>query len=157
MSEEKNVAVPKTLNEDQLIALMSVYLSEWEHRDELLWVQVFKIFYANVIVIVLPNIAAFIEIELPDINRKLFPIIGMLMAIVFLYISIGSIMRLKAIKLSYMKTMELLGNEKYECISIKDKSKIKWGYLFNTSLADVLVVTMFIALELLAIVLLYLP
>ena len=51
-----------------LLALMQIYLSEWMHRDELLWKQVFKYFYATLFVLFLPNIAAFVQIELPDIS-----------------------------------------------------------------------------------------
>lgn len=39
----------RTLSNDQFIALMGVYLSEWEHRDELLWTQVFRYFHAKII------------------------------------------------------------------------------------------------------------
>lgn len=154
IAEKEKVYESQALDNDQIIALMSVYLSEWEHRDELLWTQVFRYFYATLIVTVLPNIAAFVGIELPEINIKLFPIIGMVMALVFLYVGLGYAIRLRASSRTYEKIMKLLGSEEYERISIRDKKKIKWGYLFATPMAMVLVVTMFVALEAVAVLLL---
>ncbi len=37
------------LNKDQIITLMEIYLSEWQHRDSMLWQQVFKYFYVTLI------------------------------------------------------------------------------------------------------------
>lgn len=93
MSKEKlQSTVP--LNNDQIIVLMGVYLSEWEHRDNRLYAQLFKLFYATLIVTVLPNIAAYIGIDLPDIHVKAFPVIEVFMALVFLYIGTGYAIRL---------------------------------------------------------------
>ncbi len=155
MIVEKEITYEVTpLNNDQLIELMSVYLSEWEHRDELLWTQVFRYFYATLIVIILPNVATFVGIELPEINIKLFPIIGVVMSLVFLYVGLGYAFRLQASSRTYVKIMKLLGNDKYERISIKDKEKIKGGYLFAAPMAFVLVITMFAALVAVALILL---
>ncbi len=145
----------KELSCEQLIALMGVYLSEWEHRDKLLWTQVFRYFYATLIVIVLPNIASVIGIQLPDINTKLFPIVGVFMSIVFLYVGLGYAFRLRASSQTYIKIMKLLGNEKYERISIKNKDKKKVSSLFATPMTFVLVITMFISLIAVAFILLF--
>lgn len=112
------------LNKDQIIALMEIYLSEWQHRDSMLWQQVFKYFYVTLIVIILPNIAEFLKIALPPINKKLFPIIG----IFILYVGIGYALRLKAIGLTYTRMMQLLGNKKYKRISIRNRKEIKYGW-----------------------------
>lgn len=108
------------LNKDQIIALMEIYLSEWQ--------QVFKYFYVTLIVIILPNIAEFLKIALPPINKKLFPIIGIFMAVMFLCVGIGYALRLKAIGLTYTRMMQLLGNKKYERISIRNRKEIKYGW-----------------------------
>ena len=154
IAEKEQTLETATLNNDQIIALMSVYLSEWEHRDELLWTQVFRYFYATLIVIILPNAATFIGIDLPEVNLKVFPIIGMLMALVFLYVGLGYAIRLRASSRTYVKLMKLLGSKEYERISIEDRSEFKWGYLFAKPMAVVLVITMFAALEAVAILLL---
>ncbi len=116
------------LNKDQIITLMEIYLSEWQHRDSMLWQQVFKYFYVTLIVIILPNIAEFLKIALPPINKKLFPIIGIFMAVMFLYVGIGYALRLKAIGLTYTRMMQLLGNKKYKRISIRNRKEIKYGW-----------------------------
>lgn len=154
MIDEAKLNKSNTLNNSDLISLMGIYLSEWQHRDELLWTQVFRYFYASLIVTILPNIAVFIGIKLPEINIKLFPIMGMVMACVFLYVGAGYAVRLMASSRTYEKMMNLLGNEDYKRVSIKDRSEIKWGHLFAAPMAIVLVVTMFIALEIVAILLL---
>ncbi len=137
----------KELNSDQIISLMSIYLSEWEHRDTMLWHQVFKIFYANLIVIIIPNIAAFLGIKLPPINNQIFPIVGILMAFVFLYIGLGYAQRLKASSKSYEKVMQQLGDIRYQRVPLRS---MKHGKFFSIRLADLLVYTMFFALEILA-------
>lgn len=152
--EERQVENKDICDIDQTIALMEIYLSEWEHRDELLWTQIFRFFYANLIVTVLPYIAEFLEIKLPPINSKLFPIIGMIMAVVFLYVGISYAIRLKASSDTYVKLMKKLGDEELERNSIKDKKKYKLGFIFSLPMAQVLVIAMFIALESIAIVLL---
>ena len=45
MRENGEVNVNKLLGKEELISLMSIYLSEWEHRDDVLWRQVFKFYY----------------------------------------------------------------------------------------------------------------
>lgn len=58
---------------ENVIELMNVYLSEWEHRDEMLWAQVFKHFYATLIVMFLPNIASFLNVDLPRFPISYIP------------------------------------------------------------------------------------
>lgn len=152
MDAESEIKKAKELSVDQVISLMEIYLSEWQHRDEMLWMQTFKLFYANLIIIVLPNIASFLEIDLPPINRNIFPIIGMIMAIVFYYVAIANRFRLRANSLIYENLMELLGDEKYKRISIKDREKMKGGHLFSLSVLIIIVTTMFLSLEAIAIV-----
>ena len=57
------------------IALMNIYLEEWKHRDVILRQQVFRFFYATLIIIFFPNFSERINIELPNIPQFIFPII----------------------------------------------------------------------------------
>ena len=142
----------KQLTDDQIISLMSVYLDEWEHRNNLLWSQVFKMFYANLVVIILPYITNFLGVSLPEVNAKLFPTIGMILAPVFLYIGLGYAKRQQASSMTYVKVMKQLENENYQRTPIKS---LKFGKYFSTPLADLLICTMFFVLETLAIVILF--
>lgn len=153
-NENNDVEKTDTLYKDQIISLMEIYLNEWEHRDSLLWKQAFKFFYANLVVTVLPSIAEFVGISLPPINKKVFPIIGIIMSMVFLYIGIGYAIRLRASSRTYENTMKLLGDEKYCRVSIKDKKHIKFGWMFAFPMAALIIIAMFIALVTTSIVML---
>ncbi len=126
-----------------LLALMQIYLSEWMHRDELLWKQVFKYFYATLFVLFLPNIAAFVQIELPDISPTIFPAAALLLSLVFLYASIGYAMRLAAIGDTYQKLIDLLPEE-LRRVSIKS-GEIKGAEFFKPRMSMVLCVLMFLS------------
>lgn len=149
-----NVNHTGELNNDQIIALMNVYLNEWIHRDELFWKQCFKFFYANLIVIVLPNIAQFLQIDLPNISTKFFPIVGIIIAFVFLYVEIGYLVRVKAISDTYVELMSFLGKEEYKRISIRDRNKMPNAWPFAPSLDKILTIAIFCLQISIAIVLL---
>ena len=65
-----------------LLDLMDIYLSEWKHRDEMLWKQVFKYFYATLVVLFLPNIASFLGINLPEFPAVLFPLAALVLSVI---------------------------------------------------------------------------
>lgn len=137
------------LNIDQTISLMSVYLSEYEHRNGLLWKQVFKFYYVNLLTIVFPNIVDSLGIDIPKIPVRFFYIIGIIMAFLFLYIAIGTAMRAQASYCAYEKVAGLLedGTHTYSRISLKDREVIiKYGKLFNPPLARSIILIMFASL-----------
>ena len=148
----------KELNENEIISLMDVYLSEWMHRDELLWKQVFALFYANLIVMLLPYMADLIHMTLPINNNNVFHMIGIFMALVSMYIGIGYAVRLRASSLSYERLMEAL-DKKYRRISInrkddiKDIKGLKYAWLFKCQISILLVFVMFLSLILLGLAL----
>ena len=128
---------------DDLINLMNVYLSEWTHRDELLWSQVFRYFYVTVVVIFLPNIAGFLGIILPEkLPNIIFPIAGLVLALVFLYVSIGYAKRLEAVGKTYQKLICYLPKE-IQRYSLLDP-EIKLGKFFHRPMSIVLCVLMFV-------------
>jgi len=157
MDEQKN-----EVKKEEIINLMGIYLSEWEHRDTLLWSQVFKLFYANLIVIILPNIASFIGIDLPSINEKIYPIIGIIMSLIFLYVGIGYCFRLMASSRTYVKLMKQLNKKEYERVPLDDDDERinddykmpKIARYFSTQMVFVLVPTMFLSLIVLSLVIL---
>lgn len=127
---------------EHVINLMNIYLSEWEHRDELLWKQVFKYFYATLIVLFLPNLASFLQINLPDFHNALFPAIAFLLALVFLYVSIGYAKRLEASGKTYQKLINLLPSE-LQRVPISD---LKFGTFFAQRMSIILCGLMFLGL-----------
>ncbi len=135
---------------DDVLCLLNIYLSEWEHRDELLWKQVFKYFYVIVIVLFLPNIASFLQIELPKFPKVIFPLAALILAFVFLYVSIGYAKRLEASGETYQNLLNLLPKE-LQRISLSD-SKIKCGKFFARRMSVVICTLMFFLLLFLALV-----
>lgn len=130
---------------DNLISLMSVYLSEWCSRCELLWNHVFKFFYATLIVLFLPNIAGFIQIDLSAIPSVAFPVIAVIMSLVFLYVALGDGKRLEAISKTYQSMINLLPSDELKRLTLVNP-KIKAGKLFNAPLSYVTSFLMFSAL-----------
>lgn len=139
------------LNKDQIIALMNVYLCEWTHRDNLLWSQVFKFFFASLFVIMLPNIAEGFGIKLPGLEEQVYRLVGGIMALIFWYVSIGYLYRLAAVGNTYQNLINLLVDENYKRESIEDKTKFKYGWVFSIRLPLLISSIMFLALILLAI------
>lgn len=134
------------------ISLLNVYFSEWSHRDQLLWSQAFKFYFATLIVILLPNISNLFQMDLPPISHLAFRIIGMLLSFVFLYISLGYAVRLHAISESYQRILKKLP-EGYNQI-LPDDIKIKnipIGFYFKFRLGYIICITLFISLFLLSI------
>lgn len=125
-----------------LINLLEIYLSEWCHRDELLWKQVFRYFYVTILTIFLPNITSFLQITLPhNLPYIIFPLAGMFLSIVFLYVSIGYTKRLEASRKTCQKLIDYLPPE-LRRYSILDP-EIKYGKIFHPPMSVILCILMF--------------
>ena len=139
----------------ETVNLMNVYLQEWMHRDDLFWKQVFKFFYAILIVILLPQISNFIKVDISFIkNKAVFPIIGIVFSFLFLYIGLAYAYRLDASGKSYQKVMMLLKNEELMRISINDSRFFPNGKLFNPRISKMMVIVLFFLLFILSSILL---
>lgn len=114
---------------EHFLSLLDIYLSEWSHRSEVMWRQVFYYFYATMIVLFLPNLAAFIGIVLPHFPELLFPLLGLVLSFAFLYISLGLALRIDASVRSYNKLIKLLPVE-LQKITV-ESSEIKYGKFFS--------------------------
>lgn len=145
-----NKQTKSELSKDQVIALMEVYASEWIHRDELFWKEFFTFFYANLIVIVLPNVANGAGINLPNMGEWVFRFIGIIMAICFWYITVSNSHKLLAAKVGYEKLMENLGKKKYKRIPHTKVKDIKCRKFFSISIAQYFAPGMFICLIIVA-------
>ena len=122
--------------------MLSLHQKEWIQRDSTMWRLIFKYFYATLFVILMSNIASFIQITLPNIQNDVFRVIGIIMSIALLYISIAYAYRLQAVSKTYHALLEML-DEPYKRIKIKD---IRYGKLFDSSLSYILPTVMFLCL-----------
>lgn len=139
---------------DTTISLLNIYIAEWIHRDQIIWSQIFKFFYAILIIILLPNLALHFDLTLPNLPIFIFRIIGLLLSFVFLYISLGYAIRLQAISDTYKDIIETLP-VKYQRKSIKDikLKNISIGKLFIPSIGYIICFTLFLILVSLSIIL----
>jgi hypothetical protein len=132
----------KELNNQEIIALLDVYLNEFIHRNHMLWSQVFKFFYASIIVMLLPNLSDFLGITLPSFPILMFRIIGAIMTVAFFYISIGYAKRLEASTKTYNRIIDKL-DIGYQRIKIND---LKFGQLFSLRTSYILIYLLFLSL-----------
>lgn len=90
-------------NTDQQLTLMEIYLSAWQHRDNLFFKEIITYFFSALVVMILP-FADIRGLHLPKaLPTWLFPGIGMVMAIAFFIISSGYIARFKALNDPYIE------------------------------------------------------
>lgn len=139
---------------DSTISLLNIYFSEWSHRDQILWSQIFKFYYAILIIILLPNLAIYLQLNLPSLPIFIFRLIGLILSFIFLYVAIGYAIRLHAIANTYQNLINSLPKE-YHRMSIKDikYKEIPIGKFFMPRLGYVICIALFISLFALAIIL----
>lgn len=136
-------------NYDTTISLLNVYFSEWSHRDQFLWSKTFKLYYAILIIILLPNITNFLNIKLPPIPTITFRIIGLLFSFIFFYITFGYAIRFQAIADTYLSLINKLPIEYRR----KNIEEYKMGKLFSLKLNYLLCFLLFLSLFILSIIL----
>ena len=114
-------------NTDQLLNLIDIYLSEWTHRDSMLWKQIFTYFFATLVVMILP-FANVWEFSLGEkVATWIFPAVGILMSLAFFVIGKGYAVRLTAIGKVYDNLIQKLP---------KDYRRIKLDEINPHSLAN---------------------
>ena len=85
---KKQKKIYKIETPEELLSLMSIYFTEWSHRDSLMWKQVCTFFFAAFVVTLLP-FAKIWEISLTKVIPDfVFPIVGIVLSLIFLYITI---------------------------------------------------------------------
>ena len=129
---------------ENLLDLMEIYLSEWEHRSEVLWRQVFYYFYATIIVLFLPNFTVFLGIELPNFPELLFPVVALILSFAFFYISLGLAKRIDASVKTYNKLANFLPTE-LQRITI-ESPEIKYGRFFSKRMSIIICSLLFLCL-----------
>ena len=129
---------------EDLLNLMNIYLSEWAHRSEVLWRQVFYYFYATIIVLFLPNLTSFIGISLPDFPELLFPSVAFFLSFAFLYVSLGLAKRIDASVKTYHKLVDFLPVE-LRTITI-ESPEIRYGKFFSKRMSVIICFLLFFCL-----------
>lgn len=151
MAENKRIL---SSDYDTTISLLNVYFMEWSHRDQLLWSQTFKFYYATLIVILLPNVSGLFQMDLPPMSKLIYRLIGLLLSIVFLYVSLGYATRLHLISESYRLILKKLPIE-FQQKNFNDLTykSINIGKIFKPRLGYIISIALFLSLFLLSLLL----
>lgn len=139
---------------DATISLLNIYFAEWHYRSQVLWSQTFKFYYAILIIILLPNLATYIQVDLPRIPILAFRVVGLLLSFVYLYISLGYAIRLQAAGITYQSIIDKLPPE-YERKRIKDikYKNVHIGKMFTPNFGYIICFALFLSLLVLAVTL----
>ncbi len=131
---------------------MEVYLQEYTHREKHMWSQNYRFFFSSLIVMLLPNLTDYFSLNIPKFlteHAYIFPLLGIVMSVVFLYVSLNLGKRFKAISDTYNDLIKKLP-EAYKRISIED---MPYKFLNKSNYYPV-VALMFLSLILIATLLL---
>lgn len=150
MNSQRN---SENITTEQILETLNVYLQEYIYRDTHMWNQNFRFFFASLVVMFLPNLTEGFGITIPDIflkNSWVFPTVGVILAIVFLYVSLSLAKRFQAISKTYNKLINMLP-EDLRRISIKN---LPYKFLNKTHifLIPILMFTALIVLGILGII-----
>lgn len=142
----------KIENTDQLISLMNVYMSDINQRDSMFWKQIFTYFFVTIFVIMLPELTTIVDVH-ETLPNFLFRMIGMGLALIFLFISHAYIARMKCLSDVYMDMIDMLPPDfrRKRVSNLKDDI---WHKLFDKRMSTFMSWIMFILLEFVALVML---
>ncbi len=154
MSNEQQNNQPLSEEYATTISLLNIYLEEWRLRDQLIWSQMYRFFYAILIIILLPNLDFYLKSNLPSLPIYIFRILGLLFSFIFLYVSWGYTVRLHAITDTYQNIINTLPKE-YQRKSIQEfkYKEINIGKFFKLRLDRVICITLFLLLLSLSLIL----
>lgn len=66
-NNDQRPIIKNDIDEDMIIDLLNIYLQEYIHRDNLMWSQTYKFFFASLIIMLLPNLTERLGIIIPEI------------------------------------------------------------------------------------------
>jgi hypothetical protein len=133
------------LTNQEIIALMDVYINELNRHDLSFFMQAFRYFYAVIVVILLPYIpfiTPLLEKNMFSFKKLIFHISGFIMTLIFGYVLWGYTIRLASIAKTYKETYEKLPPEYWR----KSLDDIPGGKFFKIRMIPIVVITMFLSL-----------
>lgn len=94
----------KQENIETILNAMNIYLTEYIHRDTLMWKQNFTFFISTLIVTLLPYLTEYFGLILPpklETHQQVFHLIGIIMSLIFWFRSRNLAKRFQAVSLTY--------------------------------------------------------
>ncbi|MCI9596163.1 MAG: hypothetical protein HFE75_02490 [Firmicutes bacterium] len=114
------------LSREELIALLAVYESEFEHRDKVLYSRIYHFFYISIIIMLCPFVSiGGVSIELANIPSKCFIIAGMICEGFACFISIVHANRLSKSSKTYKNIIQMLPPQYRRISTLDSDSKPK--------------------------------
>lgn len=133
-----------------VLILMDIYLCEWRQRQDDYFKLVFRYFYVNILILFLPNLSGNIGISLPKFPVIVFPIVSLVLSLIFLYCAIGDHKRIEASAITYQHFIDLLPDN-LRRVSIFS-TEVKYGKFFPGYINLMVACGMFISTFVLSIV-----
>ena len=135
---------------ENFLNLMEIYRAEWQYRYENLWSIAFRLFYANMLILFLPQLSVALGVDLSGFPTVLFPLAASVLSWIFLYITMGALRKAEASAVTYAQLIELLPPNMRR-VSVENPV-IKRGKLFRFPLSPILCYFMYISLFIMSIV-----
>ena len=137
----------------EIIHVLEIYLSDWQHRNQMFWQQNYRFFFAGLVVSLFPYVK-FVSNTLIDVmDRHIFHIVGIAIAIIYFIIVNAEAARLHALSDKYIEIIKLLPDT-YQRKEIK-KSKRFIDRIFSKEIIRIISVGMPLGLIILNIFLLF--
>lgn len=137
---------------EEKLKSMNLYLEEYMYRDKHMWNLSLKFFFTSLIVMFFPNLTERFEITIPKVFNShswIFPAFGIVLAVVYLYVSLCQAKRFEAISSTYNRISKALPEE-----IARERLKGKEKSILNRPSARVLLTLMFLGLIVLGIIML---
>ena len=99
---------PLSKEYETVIQLLNVYLTERSYRNDRLWKQVYRFFYAILIIMLFPNISSHLGVDILVNTPHVFPVIGIILTCVFFYLSMAYTARFRQVGDTYRKLIAFL-------------------------------------------------
>lgn len=112
MEDNKNKSKGSTT--EQKIDYLNVLIQEYIHRDTHMWSQNFRFFFASLVIMILPSVTERFGIEIPELFNSvelIFPVFGIILAFLFLYVSLSQAKRFKAVSKLYDNIVKSLPDD----------------------------------------------
>lgn len=149
---------------EQKIAALDVYIQEYIHRDNHMWDLGLKFFFASLTVTLLPTLNSLKIPEFLNRNSFIFPLLGIVLAFIFLYVTLHQLKRFEAISDTYsrivtslpdsIKRKSLKDSDNEKCFRNKLEEHIETKVL-NPKNSKILFILMFSALIALAVIMMF--
>lgn len=107
------------------LELTSQALTEFTHRDNILWSQCFKLYIAVIFLMIIPNIAPYFQVDMQGLPSIFFRFVGIILSFFFLLTTLGYSKRLEAISKTHRKLLGYLPNKLAHYSLVDDKEILK--------------------------------